>query len=186
VTISLTRSGASATATEIISPMPGPNLSSYAAATGRGSASGETSMNYYFQVVGPQSVPVPVIITASGSLAGVSAHISSLAKAEIITNLGAFVYPVDDACPGGAGATSHCGAYTNPVTRTVTASTQTQTAGANVVELLASTSVSRPGSASGVLALSLQIDPSFPHAGKYHILVSKGVGNPPPLPGEAR
>jgi hypothetical protein len=45
-----------------------------------------------------------VIITASGSLGGKSMKTTSMAKAEIITNLGAFVYPIDDACPGNGGS----------------------------------------------------------------------------------
>jgi hypothetical protein len=178
VTLSITKTAGSATSTEIIARAPQPNLSTYGAVTGRGAASGETSMSYYFQVVGPQPVNVPVIITASGTLAGATAKITSFAKAEIITNLGAFVYPVDDACPKAAGATSFCGSYTAPVTENIMASTKEQTAGPNVVELFASTSISKPGSASGSLGLTLEIDPSFPDASKYHLVISKGVGNP--------
>ncbi len=113
-------------------------------------------MSYYFQVVGPRAVKVPVIITASGSLGGKSMKTSSMAKAEIITNLGAFVYPIDDACPGNGGsATPYCGSYVIPVTEEVTASTRQETAGPNVAELIAATSASKAGTVSGSSSLTL-------------------------------
>jgi hypothetical protein len=148
IAISITRTRGSATSTEMISPMPEPKLTTYSAVTGHGSASGETSMSYYFQVVGPRAV--------SGSLGGKSMKTSSMAKAEIITNLGAFVYPIDDACPGNGGsATPYCGSYVIPVTEEVTASTRQETAGPNVAELIAATSASKAGTVSGSSSLTL-------------------------------
>ena len=150
--------------------MPAPNLASSSTVAGHGVASGETSVGYYFQVVGPQHIAVPVIMTASGALSGASAKITSLAKAEIITNLGAFVYPVNNTCPGS------CGGYNVPMTENVTAWTKQDAAGPNVVQLDANTSVSKTGSASASLGLTLEIDPSFPDASKYHLVLSRGVG----------
>ena len=172
ITVSVSKAPGTATSTETITRIPEPNLSSSSTTTGHGTASGETSMGYYFQVVGPQPVAVPVIMTASGTLTGAGAKITSLAKAEIITNLGAFVYPVNSNCPGS------CGGYNVPMTSNVKAWTKQEPAGANVVQLDANTSVSKAGSASASLALTLEIDPSFPNASKYHLLLSKGVGNP--------
>jgi hypothetical protein len=170
ITSSVSKAPGSATSTETITPMPAPNLISTGTTTGHGLASGETSMGYYFQVVGPQPVAVPVIMTASGTLTGTSKKITSLAKAEIITNLGAFVYPINTSCPGS------CGSYNVPKTENITAWTKQQPAGPNVVQLDANTSVSKPGSASASLGLTLEIDPSFPDASKYHLVLSKGVG----------
>jgi hypothetical protein len=172
ITVSLSKMAGSATSTESITIMPEPTLSSTGTTTGHGKASGETSMGYYFQVVGPQPVAVPVIMTASGTLTGASAKITSLAKAEITTNLGAFIYPIDSSCPGA------CGSYNVPKTSNITAWTKQQPAGPNVVQLLATTSISKAGTASATLALTLQIDPSFPNASKYHLVLSRGVGNP--------
>jgi hypothetical protein len=172
ITNSISKMAGSATSTESITPMPQPTLSSSGTATGHGEASGETSMGYYFQVVGPQPVAVPVIMTASGTLTGTTAKITGTAKAEIITNLGAFVYPINNTCPGS------CGGYNVPMTSNVTAWTKQQPAGPNVVQLLAATSISKAGSAAASLALTLEIDPSFPNASKYTIILSKGVGNP--------
>jgi hypothetical protein len=170
ITSSVSKAPGTATSTETITRMPQPNLSSTSTTTGHGLASGETSMGYYFQVVGPQHVAVPVIMTASGTLTGASAKISSLAKAEIITNLGAFVYPINTSCPGS------CGSYNVPMTENVTAWTKQDAAGPNVVQLNANTNVSKPGNASASLGLTLEIDPSFPDASKYHLVLSRGVG----------
>jgi len=179
ITESVTKQGGSATSTETITRMPQLTLSSAGTAAGRGAASGETSAGYYFQVVGPQYVPVPVIVTVSGTLSGTSAKIASFAKAEIITNLGDFVYPVDDACPkGGSGTTRFCGSYSVPKTMNVTAWTKQEAAGPNVVQLLATTAVSKAGSAAATLSISIVIDPSFPNASHYHVVVSRGIGNP--------
>jgi hypothetical protein len=93
-----------------------------------------------------------------------------MAKAEIITNLGAFVYPINTTCPGS------CGSYNVPKTENITAWTKQQPAGPNVVQLDAGTSISKAGSASASLGLTLEIDPSFPDASKYHLVLSKGVG----------
>jgi hypothetical protein len=172
ITNSISKGPGSATSTESVAPMPQPTLSSSGTTTGRGEASGGSSMSYYFQIVGPQPVAVPVIMTVSGMLSGTSKKISSGAKAEIITNLGSFVYPIDTSCPGS------CGGYNVPKTENISAWTKQQPAGPNVVELYVSSDVSKPGSASATLSLTLEIDPTFPHASKYHIILSKGVGNP--------
>ena len=172
ITISVSKAPGTATSTETITRMPQPNLFSSSTTIGHGLANGETSMGYYFQVVGPQPVAVPVIMTASGTLAGASAKITSLAKAEIITNLGGFIYPVNATCPGA------CGSYDVPMTSNVKAWTKQEPAGPNVVQLDANTSVSKSGSASATLSLTLEVDPSFPNASKYHFVLSKGVGNP--------
>ena len=172
ITASVSKAPGSATSTESIARMPEPTLSSSGTVAGHGTASGETSVGYYFQVVGPQPVAVPVIMTASGTLTGASAKITSLAKAEIITNLGGFIYPVNATCPGA------CGSYDVPMTSNVKAWTKQEPAGPNVVQLDANTSVSKSGSASATLSLTLEVDPSFPNASKYHFVLSKGVGNP--------
>lgn len=179
ITETITRQGGSATSTESIARLPGPTLSSAGTVTGRGGASGETSLGYYFQVVGPKPVQVPLIVTASGTLSGTSAKISSFVKAEIITNLGGFIYPVDDACPRGPSGTKRfCGSYSVPKSMKVTAWTKQEAAGPNVIQLLATSDVSGAGSAAASLGTVIRIDPRFRDAGKYHIVVSKGIGNP--------
>jgi hypothetical protein len=62
------------------------------------------------------------------------------------------------------------------MTENITAWTKQDAAGPNVVQPDANTSVSKAGSASASLSLTLEIDPSFPDASKYHLVLSKGVG----------
>jgi hypothetical protein len=170
----------------VFTASPSPGISVAGTTTGSGTHLAYTSATviYYFQVVGPKAKSVPVIASASGSISGTSSAISSGALVQVSTNRGNTKFPVSGSCPDAypqVGSFKYvvvCGAYNAPVTVNVTASTKTSTAATNEVLMLVSDNVTSAGTAAASASVMLQIDPSFADAGKYRIVVSKGIGNP--------
>ena len=172
-----------------IKPGGGPYLMARSVATGAGVAIESSLMFYYFQVIGPASVQVPIIGRFSGAYAvtaGPLGNAYSIDRAIFAINPASgnnSPYIVNGGCMTTSGPA--CAALNAQVPFSVMSSTRRTTVTPTTVELLVDpgASTSPPGSpgengrafASATIHANFVIDPSWPNASQYKIKFSKGV-----------
>lgn len=165
----------------------GPKLTSRAIGAAAGSGLGEAQATYYFQVIGPLALQVPVVFTIAGTLHAAKVPTTALvggaaASGQIIGNgdreNNSSVIEVS--CSAASGG---CGHFTRSVAVTVLASSQDSVAPPSAVILTAG-SLAVPAyygvqsfTAQSVFAASVAIDPAWtnPSASQYRIKFSPGI-----------
>jgi hypothetical protein len=172
-----------------IFPGGGPYLMARSVAKGAGAALVSSLMFYYFQVIGPASVQVPIIGTFTGTYAvkaGPLGTASSVGRAIFAINPASgnnTPYYVNGGCMTASGPA--CAPLNTQVPFSVMSSTSRAIVAPTMVELLvnpdAETSPpAEPGEngtakASATINANFVIDPSWPNASQYKIKFSKGV-----------
>jgi len=172
-----------------IKPGGGPYLMARSVATGAGAALESSLMFYYFQVIGPASVQVPIIGTFTGTYAvaaGPLGNASSVGRAIFAINPASgnnSPYYVNGGCMTASGPA--CAPLNTKVPFFVTSSTNRTIVTPTTVELLVNpdAETSPPGEpgengrafASATIHANFVIDPSWPNASQYTIKFSKGV-----------
>jgi hypothetical protein len=185
-TISTHNPRGSATTSLTLAGSPSAGLTANGTATGAGKliADSAATLIYFFQVVGPRVIKVPVIATAHGAISGSSTTLSGAAYVQVATNLGDTKFPVSGSCPyaypkvGNIKFAILCGSYDTSVTVNATSSNNATTSAANSIASFASETVGAAGTAGASFSISLAIDPSFAEAAKYRIVVSKPIAAP--------
>jgi hypothetical protein len=128
---------------------------------------------YSFEVIGPKSITVPVVITISGSLSQATKG-GSLASVEIVPNQG-YETGLQYGCGYGA-PVKLCGAYSTSITVNVLSTKHANAAYANAVTLESDNQI-YGGTATGSVTTSVAIAPGFTGGASYYIVQSPGVGN---------
>jgi hypothetical protein len=144
--------------------------------TGNVTASGSAGVTYSFEVVGPKARRLPVMVTFTGSLAG-SGPGDSASASMLASNNNAIIY----SCGSPAGKPA-CGGFTKTVKVNVTAVKKINPLLESLVQIIAvaggggDSSVGSQSSSASISA-KIAIAPGVKGAGKYHVVVSPGVGN---------
>jgi hypothetical protein len=134
---------------------------------------------YYFGVLGPSAVDVPLILTGSAS---VSAHgckpFNGCSSAEVNEEAGRNDGPIAAFGSGSCFEGSpNCRAYSFIQSLHLISSTATTTGDVGYTKLAISV-IGYHGSASGFIDPFITIDPSFANASQYSVVFSSGTGNP--------
>jgi hypothetical protein len=131
------------------------------------------SGTYYFEILGPSAVNVPIIFSGS---AGLSANGGS--SVEVYETYGSNGGTYSNFGPINCYAGSlYCGSFNYTQHFSLLAATAS-TAGDVGFTTLSIYLIAQEGSASGFIDPVISIDPSFADAGLYHIVFTAGVGNP--------
>ena len=164
-----------------VSYLPSANLSANAAVYGEGNASSYETAEYYFEVVGPANVEVPLTVSAAAAL---SLGVATPNVAQLYVGNASGPLLTENACYGAiaincAGASFQSGfSVTAPIT------VESNQIGDNVqlsLSVNANTLFSGASSdiQSGYIDPVITIDPSFSLASEFQLVFSPGVGNSP-------
>ncbi len=178
--------GCLAFSTASMSLTPSPSISSSASVSGGRQASSGGYIKYYFALFGP-SGPVPVMVVGSASASG-SGSYSVLSEMGVFTPPGVLLaggtacVTTVGGCPGGGSifAGIH---LANTVTVNQTVSVTATDPGLPFgqfyfVTVATQTNAFSDGAASAFADPSIFIDPTFPNAHLYSLVLSDGVSNP--------
>jgi PEP-CTERM motif len=135
-------------------------------------ASADGSATVFFEIEGPASVLVPLIITASGTTSATG--VEALGNIEVDSGGGSFL-----ACSGTGSAVESCGS--EPASFS---GSQSFTLESNVLSdygvTIGGSSTGGTGSFSAMVDPTVEIDPSFADAGEFTLVFSPNVSTPEP------
>lgn len=187
--VSNTLANGVSSATASVTSQPVPRVDGSVSVTGPlNQAFVSAHLTYFFSVVGPDDVVVPVIISSNG---GVSPSIiGNVTRSFLSSNVGtplAAAELLGQACQG-----VNCGSFGGNAPSFSYVGTKNIVSNSRnsfdlLLDLIANTFVTGLTSeaGSGFIAAFLTIDPAFARAGEFSLAFSPGIGNPPavtPLP----
>jgi hypothetical protein len=164
-----------------VSYLPSPNLSANAAVYGEGNASSYETAEYYFRVVGPANVDVPLTVAAAATL---SLGVATPNVAELYVGKASGPLLTENACYGAIPINCTGDTFRSGFSVTAPITVESDQIGDNVqlsLSVNANTIVSGASSdiQSGYIDPVITIDPSFSLASEFQLVFSPDVGNSP-------